>query len=137
MKKPCAIGWKTRFQKACRDWNRQQGKCASTGTLDHNIVGTLPAPPAPGSTAYANCMDEWMEAYRLAKLIQDELKQLEALKRNYLLLQTLPLNYPERDKLIQSAWKLVGAKEVRIRQLNVALDAQKLAYSDCLNGMPV
>ena len=114
------------YAKACRR--------KDVGTIS-NPIGSLPAPPPPGSPDAAKCMESWMECYNLAKQIDDTRKLIAALKLHYESIKfTIPAS-PERTKLLAYLANLINATIAKENQLVTTLQYQTAHYLDCMNGM--
>jgi hypothetical protein len=138
-KKQCRIGGESKGRKAARKaWDKARKANARCRGIDSvsNPVGSLPAPPTPGSQQAADCMDEWMDAYNDAKDLDYVRKVIAAVKLQYAAAMKLPEG-PAKTQLLKDIAKFIAEQEARARMLEVALAAQTQAYNECMEGFLV
>lgn len=132
-KKQCEIG-ESKIRKVARKAWKSARRRKAVGVIS-NPVGSLPAPPVPNAPSADKCMESWMEAYNLAKMIEDTRKLIAALKLHYeSIKQAIPPS-PERTKLLTGLAQLINDTVWKENQLTTTLGYQKAAYLDCMNGM--
>jgi hypothetical protein len=137
MTKQCRIGGESKGRKAARKaWQKAQKPRMRAAAIDSvsNPVGSLPAPPTPGSQQAADCMDEWMDAYNDAKDLDYVRKVIAAVKLQYAATMKLP-DSPAKAQLLKDMAKFIAEQEARARMLEIGLVAQTQAYIDCKDGI--
>ena len=133
-KKRCEIGSdKARKKAAIADWKkRQRGtKMRSAG---NDPIGSLPAPPAPGSDTDIACGSKWMTAYYDAKAVAAEQVHLGELQVGMSLALKLP-NGTQKTTLVNWFNQRIAAKAEQIRLMENALEQQVASYLECVQGM--
>jgi len=113
----CKIGPSPAEKQSRRDWKAAQRRKA-VGTN----VQAIPAPPVPGTPAAVKCMPAWTLAMKEAQYLD----LLASTIADYLLIVSHLLTY-----------RPIPQKQVDYWNKQIALAAQKKAYTDCMKGYPV